>query len=108
MPKPSATLSKLQAQAEAKYSALFHAKVAMLMQMGQDAATIAASDTLKLGPGRAEAFCAAYRVTMNEIARMAFEDQQDDAEFIYAKSKVDERLKRICGDKFAPWEERYG
>lgn len=25
-----------------------------------------------------------------------------------SKAKVDERLKVICGDKFQPWEERYG
>lgn len=103
MPKPSAMISRI----EAKYNTLFHLKMAMLMQMGQDAAMIAAHDVLKLGPGRAETFCAAYIEAMNGMARMVCDDQNDDAEFVYAKAKIDERLKQICGDKFAPWEERY-
>lgn len=57
MPKPSATLARIKAEAEAKYNALFHLKMDMLMQMGQDAAMIAAHEVLQLGPGRSEAFC---------------------------------------------------
>lgn len=56
MPKPSATLARIKAEAEAKYNALFHLKMDMLMQMGQDAAMIAAHEVLQLGPGRSEAF----------------------------------------------------
>lgn len=44
--KPNALISKI----EAKYNALFHLKMDMLMQMGQDAAMIAAHEVLQLGP----------------------------------------------------------
>lgn len=103
--KPNAMLSKI----EAKYKALFHLKIDMLMQMGQDAAMIAAHDVLQLGPGRAEAFCKAYIDTMNSMARMVCDDQKDDKEFVYSKAKIDEQIRAIVGESnFVPWEERYG
>jgi hypothetical protein len=103
--KPNALISKI----EAKYNALFHLKMDMLMQMGQDAAMIAAHEVLQLGPGRSETFCTAYIEAMNGMARMVCEDQQDDSEFVYAKAKIDEQIRAIVGDDlFKPWEERYG
>ena len=103
--KPNALISKI----EAKYNALFHLKMDMLMQMGQDAAMIAAHEVLQLGPGRSETFCTAYIEAMNGMARMVCEDQQDDGEFVYAKAKIDEQIRAIVGDDlFKPWEERYG
>lgn len=50
--KPNPMIAKI----EAKYNRLFHLKMDMLMQMGQDAAMIAAHDVLQLGPGRQETF----------------------------------------------------
>ena len=109
MPKPNAMLARIKAQAELKYNALFHAKMDMLLQMGQDAALIAAHDTLQFGPGRAKAFCEAYIEAMNGMARMVVDDQADDAEFVYAKAKIDELIKTVVGtENFHPWEERYG
>ena len=103
--KPNALISKI----EAKYNALFHLKMDMLMQRGQDAAMIAAHEVLQLGPGRSETFCTAYIEAMNGMARMVCEDQQDDSEFVYAKAKIDEQIRAIVGDDlFKPWEERYG
>lgn len=104
MPKPNAYISQI----EAKYNARFLAKLDMLLQMGQDAAMIAASDTLQLGKGRAEAFCVAYRDAMNDMAGLMWADQHDDKEFVYAKHQIDQRIRQIVGDEnFAPWEERY-
>lgn len=97
------------AAVEAKYNALFHAKMDMLMQMGQDAAMIAAHDVLQMGPGRAKAFCEAYIQAVNNIARMVADDQRSDKEFVYAKAKIDEQIAAIVGpDNFQPWEVRYG
>lgn len=94
---------------EAKYKALFDAKMDMLMQMGQDAAMIAAHDVLQLGPGRAKDFCVAYIEAMNGMARMVVDDQKDDKEFVYSKAKIDEKILAIVGpENFQPWEERYG
>lgn len=44
---------------------------------------------------------------IHEIATFLVEDAQYDPKAVYAKAKVDERLQKICGDKFQPWEERY-
>lgn len=107
--KPNAMLARLQEQADAKYRMLFHLKMDMLMQMGQDAAMIAAHDVLGMGPGRAEQYCAAYIKTVNDMARMVCEDQADDGDFVYAKAKIDQQIRAIVGEQnFCPWEERYG
>ena len=103
--KPNPVIAKI----EAKYNAMFHAKMDMLMQMGQDVAMIAAHEVLGLGPGRAKNFCEAYIEAMNDMAHMVVDDQKDDSEFVYAKAKIDEKIKGIVGtDNFKPWEERYG
>lgn len=94
---------------EAKYNDLFYRKIDMVMQMGQDAAMIAAHNVLQLGPGRAKDFCVAYIEAINSMARMVVDDKKDDKEFVYAKSKIDEKILSIVGhDTFKPWEERYG
>ena len=101
-------LAKLEASIEAKYNAIFNARMDMLMQMGQDAAVMAANDVLQLGSGRAEEFCKAYIRYMNEMAVMVCEDQKGDREFVYAKTKIDGRIRSIVGeDNFVPWEGRY-
>lgn len=107
--KRSATMDRLEAKYKAKYEAKKRAEMDMLMQMGQDAAMIATNDVLHLGPGRAEAFCLAYIDAMNDMARLTVDAQKDDKEFVYAKEKIDQRIRAIVGEKnFAPWEERYG
>jgi hypothetical protein len=109
MAKQNAMLAKIYAAAELKYERLFHDKISMLTQLGEDAAIITANLTLQVGPKRAENFCTTYVKTFNEIARMMFEDQKDDSEFVYAKEKLDRQIKRIVGEKnFVPWEVRYG
>ena len=109
MAKQSGALMRLQAAERARYEIRFHKSMDMLLQMSQDAAMIAAHDVLQLGPGRAEAFCIAYREAINDMARRVVDDQMDDPEFVYAKAKIDEQIKAIVGpEKFAPWEVRYG
>lgn len=107
--KPGAALNKIRAEADLKYRLLFQQKVDMLTQMGMDAAVIAAHEVLRLGPGRAKAFRTAYEAAMNEMAVMMYDDQKDDTEFVYAKEKIDQKIKAIVGaENFSPWEERYG
>ena len=65
--KRNPMLARIEAAAEARYQARFHSSMDMLLQMGQDAAMIAAHDVLQLGPGRAEDFCVAYREAINKI-----------------------------------------
>lgn len=109
MAKSNAMLARIEANIEAQYNRLFHAKMDVLTQMGQDAAMIAANEVLGLGPGRAETFRKAYAKAMTDMARMAVEDHQDDEDFWYAKAKIDQRIKSIVGEEnFVPWEVRYG
>lgn len=93
---------------ELKYAALYHAQIGMTLQLAQDAAMIAANEVLQMGPGRAPDFAAVMRDTVNEIADVMLADQKDDEKFSYTRGVVDRRLKKICGENFVPWEERYG
>lgn len=109
MGKGNPMLERLEAKYEAKYRARFQTQMNILLQMGQDAATIAAHDVLGMGPGRAVAFTVAYREAMNEMANLAVEDAKEDKELWYSKAKLDEKIKAIVGEEnFAPWDERYG
>ena len=35
-------------------------------------------------------------------------DGADDPEIVYTRAKVDQKLEQILGDRFVPWEARYG
>ena len=97
------------AKIEARYAAKYNTMLDILVQMGQDAAMIAANDVFHLGPTRAAAFAAAYADAINDMARLIDEDCNDDRDCTYAKTKIDNRLRAIVGEgNFAPWEVRYG
>lgn len=68
---------------------------------------MAANDLFKMGPGRCEEFGKRIILYRNEISDLINLDAKDDPDIIYAKAKIDERLRQICGDKFDPWEVRY-
>lgn len=108
MAKRSGILRKINAQNEAKYAHLFQRRIDMTMQIVQDAAFLAAADVFQMGAGRCEAFGVAIREYVNEIACTMLADQKSDPKYVYTREKVDRRLKQICGDKFEPWEARYG
>ncbi len=86
---------------------VYNDRVERLQQMFVDAAFIAANKVLKMGPGRCEEFGNEMINSINELARMVVDDAKDDPAFEYAKAQIDRQLKRICGDKFEPWEVRY-
>ena len=101
-------LRRLEAKAELKYAALYQAKMRMTLQLAQDAAMIAANEVLQMGLDRAPDFANKMREVVNEIADVMLADQKDDEKFAYTRGVVDRRLKKICGEHFVPWEERYG
>ena len=87
MPKQNNVLARMEARLRAQYDYAFERKINMVMQMGQDAAMIAA----------------------NEMSQLMHDDQKDDPDFEYAKAKIDQRIRAIIGDEiFVPWEVRYG
>lgn len=101
-------LRRIEAKYEAHYAALYHAKIGMTLQFAQDAAMIAANEVLQMGPKRAPEFANKMREVVNEIADVMLADQKDDEKFAYTRGVVDRRMKKICGENFVPWEERYG
>ena len=76
-------------------------------QMCLDAAMIAANEVFNMGPSRAKAFADAFSSALREIATMTVQDGKSDKQLWFTKTKLDERLKQICGENFQPWEERY-
>lgn len=109
MPKQNNVLARMEAKLRLQYDYAFERKINMVMQMGQDAAMIAANEVLHMGKGRAERFCRAYMKAANEMARIMREDQKDDPDFEYARAKIDQRIRAIIGDDiFVPWDVRYG
>lgn len=98
----------LLAKYEAIYEARYQRMILVAMQMGLDAGMIAANEVFEMGAGRAEKFRTAYNETMKAIVSMTVNDSKDDPEFTWTKAKVDERIKKIVGEKnFIPWDERY-
>ena len=80
-------------------------ELAIHCQIGADAAAIAASEVLHLGPQRAADFHAAFCQAYMEICKVMAEDTRD---MEYARAAVDRRLAPIFGERLVPWEERYG
>lgn len=90
-----------------KANELYNNRVKRLQQMFVDGAFIAANKVLKMGPGRCEKFGEEMISSINELAKIVVDDAKDDPNFEYAKVTIDRELKRICGEKFEPWEVRY-
>lgn len=103
--KPNPLLERLKEQ----YNAEFQRKTDILLQMGLDAAMIAAHEVFKLGPGRAEKFWNEYVDTVNAIAKLLSDDGKDDKDLVYSKAVIDRQLHDVVGDKlFSDWDTRYG
>lgn len=90
-----------------KYDLEFHEKIDFFTQLFVDCSFMASSDVFQMGPGRCEPFGNAIIGYLNEVANLLHSDAQDDPELVYALTKIDQRLQKICGDKFEPWEVRY-
>ena len=107
--KQNNMLARHEAAIAGKLKAEYDAKLDIALQMGLDAATIAANEVLGMGKGRAKDFLTRYIETYNLFARMITEDSKDDPDIDWSTAKIDQRIKSIVGDEvFRPWEERYG
>lgn len=107
--KKNNMLTRHEAAIAAKLKAEYDAQLDIALQMGLDAATIAANEVLGMGKGRAKEFLAKYIEIYNLFARMITEDSKDDPNIDYSTAKIDQRIKSIVGDEaFQPWEVRYG
>lgn len=77
---------------------------ATYVQMCLDAAMMAANEVLSMGPTRVPPFTTAYSCALTEIADMTVDD---DGGIVVVKKHLDERLQKICGPHFQPYDERY-
>lgn len=103
-------LRRMEQKIARDYELLFRAKMEFVAQMCMDAAMIAANETpsIRMGPGRAKEFAARYIDEVNSMSGLLSADGKDDADLVYSRAKIDEKLRRIVGaDRFIPWEERY-
>lgn len=98
----SQKLNREQRRRNAKDRARLDKQLQIHVQIGLDAACIAANDVFRMGPSRVEDFCRAYTQSYMEICSKIVDDDAD-----YAFTVLDRRLKQICGDKFMPYRERY-
>lgn len=80
-------------------------RTAIHTQMCMDAAMISANEVFNLWPTRVDKFQKSFNDALMEIAEMTVSDTKD---IEYTKAKLDERLKKICGDNFKSWDDRYG
>ncbi len=107
MSKPSGLLRRMNQKNDLKYKVAFWEKMDILKQFCVDSAFMAANDVFQMGPGRCEEFGRAMIGYLEELCAMINEDGKTDEDLTYTREKVDQRLKKICGSKFQPWEERY-
>lgn len=96
------------ARQEARTRALCDEQRLFTIQQCCDVLLIAANRAFGFGPVRLHRLLVAYQNVFVEYATMALDDGADDPDIIYTRAKVDEALRRICGEWFRPWEERYG
>lgn len=103
MPK-NTYLAKLQAQ---KAQAIREARL-FSIKWCADAAILAANEVFHRKGDIIAEFQKAFCKYAIEIAEMTEEDAKADREMVYTKTKLDERLLDILGEKyFVPWDERY-
>ena len=74
-------------------------------QMMIDVTMIALNKEFGFGADRLKRFVKTLLGIYGEYADIWNNDTPDTE---YAKAKLDEKLKQICGEFFEPWEERYG
>jgi hypothetical protein len=104
MAKGNAFLAKRDAAIYAEYQR----QLDIALQMGMDAAMMAANKVLKLGKGRADEFKNEYIAAVNEISGFIFRDSKDDPDVVYAREQIDRRLRVIVGEEnFEPYDVRY-
>ena len=78
------------------------------LQQCCDMMLIAANAAFGFGPDRLSKLQETYEAVFREYAEMAVSDGADDPDIVYTRAKVDQKLEQILGDRFVPWEARYG
>ena len=95
MAKPSAFLQRM----EAKHQQNMRLQRLFTIQQCEDMMLITLGQDFGFGPKRAMEALEAFRETFRSFAQLCVEDADGDQEL--------RELRRIMGDSFRPWEERY-
>lgn len=103
MAKPSAFLQRM----EAKHRQNMELQRLFTIQQCEDMMIITLGQDFGFGPKRAMEALDAFRETFRSFARLCVEDAGGDQEIAYTKETIDRELRRIMGEGFRPWEERY-
>ena len=103
MAKPSAFLQRM----EAKHQKNMRLQRLFTIQQCEDMMLITLGQDFGFGPKRAMEALEAFRETFRSFAQLCVEDADGDQEIAYTKESIDRELRRIMGDGFRPWEERY-
>lgn len=106
--KTNPMIEQIKKKYKAEYKAKFDRQMGMAMQIVCDGAFLAANRMFHMGPVRALEYRNIQEEEIKWIVDMIKSDQDDDPDFDYARAKIDERLRAICGENFQTWEERYG
>lgn len=109
MSRKNAYGALMQAAAQQTVKRMIAEQTMARLQIGRDAAVLAAHKVFGLGPGRAQAFADAYSAAMDELATLFVDDGASDETLEYAKAKRDEAIRAIVGDElFVPFDRAYG
>ena len=103
MAKPSAFLQRM----EAKHRQDMRLQRLFTIQQCEDMMLITLGQDFGFGPKRAMEALDAFRETFRAFAQLCVEDADGDQEIAYTKESIDRELRRIMGEGFRPWEERY-
>lgn len=103
MAKPSAFLSRIQAEQKESRRRLIWFTVRQCLDM----ACIAMNEEFGFGEDRLKRFADAYSRVWSEYAGLTVEDARDDKTIEYSAAKFEERLKEICGRYYTPRDVRY-
>lgn len=104
MAKKNAFLTKLESKQEQELAFMRR----FTLQQCKDIMLISAHEAFGFGPDRAKVLGDMFDKVFAEYAEMTIADSKDDKELWYTKTKMDAKLKEVCGENFSPWEERYG
>lgn len=93
MPKPNPILEAHKRMLEAQYQIKLRASLSYCLI----SAIFAANEIFKCGPGRGENYQNTYRKWLGDMMRLIIQDSKDDADLVYSRHQIRERLKSILG-----------
>ena len=102
--KQSGFLAKIEARHQRELEEAELNTLRFTRQVMMDCTAIALNEKCGFGPERIKAIMDAVSENYSEFADLINADTDDQD---YSWSKLDKKLKQICGPYFSPFEERY-